>query len=361
MLVLSNTEIEQLFDMGECISILEEMYVDFAHGEALNSFRSENLSSCGVQDSHFLFKQMGGTWPAKRVHALRINSDIIQYPTIGATVRRVKVPAAHGRWVGLVHLYSTETGQLLAIFPDGVMQRMRVGATTAIAARHLARDDAARVGLIGAGWQAGAQLLAIHAVRPLQSVRVFSPRTASRAAFAQHMRDKLDIEVEAVDSASDCVKGADIILAATSSLVPVIDPAWLTDGTHVSCIRTEELSADVLARCDRVIVHIRDDQQLESLIAPGTPAADYHQRNFAAQRGELPDSEIPWSTFPELTDLVAERVAARTRQGEITCFINNVGLGLQFAAAGWWIFEKARLSGIGRELPDDWFSQDVHS
>lgn len=360
MLVLTNEEVERLLDMKECIAVLEEVYLDFSRGEALNSFRSENLAPCGKEDAHYLFKQMGGTWPARKVHALRINSDIISYPNVEGFVRRVKLPAAGGRWVGLVQLYSTETGELLAVFPDGVAQRMRVGAASAIAAKHLARGDAKRLGLIGSGWQAGAQLLAVHAVRPLACVRVYSLREQSRDAFATEMRSKLGIDVQAVETPTKCVRDVDIIAAATSSLGRVIDPAWLSTGMHVSCIRTEEVDSHVLARCNRVVVHVRDDRQVKPLIVPRTPVVDRHQLNLAAQHGRWKEGTARWSEFPGLAELVAGKVPGRTQRQDITCFINNVGLGLQFAALGALIFERARAERIGRELPDEWFTENVH-
>src|SRR6185436_4215468 len=110
------------------------------------------------------------------------------------------------RWVGLVLLFSTQTGALLAMFPDGVMQRLRVGAANGLALKHLARKDAATLALIGSGWQAGAQLAAALAARPLKEVRVWSPRKESREAFvAEYPKAK------AVDTAEACVADADVI------------------------------------------------------------------------------------------------------------------------------------------------------
>ena len=86
---------------------------------------------------------MDGVIPKLGVGAIRINSDILTFPQVGNQMRRVKVPAAPGkRYVGLVLLFSTHTGEPLAIMPDGVMQRARVGATNAIAAKYLSREDA---------------------------------------------------------------------------------------------------------------------------------------------------------------------------------------------------------------------------
>src|SRR5688500_14931067 len=137
------------------------------------------------------------------------------------------------------------------MFPDGVMQRLRVGAASGLGLKHLAREDAATLALIGSGWQAGAQLMAARAVRKFRSIRLYSPRRESRQQFASQN------DVTAVDSAEECVQGADVILAATSSMVRVVDPKWLKPGMHVGCIKSQELDGAVLDRCDRVFVHDR--------------------------------------------------------------------------------------------------------
>lgn len=155
MLVLSNKEISELLNMPECIAVLEEAYQDLAAGRALYSSGRDNLAPCGREDAYYAFKHTGGTWPARRIQALRIKSDIISHPLIEGISCRVKLPLAGGRWVGLVLLFSTETGELLSIFPDGVAQRMRVGGSSGLGVKHMARADARKLALLGAGWQAG--------------------------------------------------------------------------------------------------------------------------------------------------------------------------------------------------------------
>ncbi|MGH8632567.1 MAG: ornithine cyclodeaminase family protein, partial [Burkholderiales bacterium] len=231
MLVLSNDDIARLLTMQDCMAALEPMYRDYANSRALLSPRFDNIMPTSHAGGYYAFKHMGGGWPAQGVQALRINSDIITHPVVGGKPRRVKQPLAGGRWVGLVLLFSTETGQLLAMFPDGVMQRMRVGASSGLALKHLAREDVSRLALIGTGWQAGAQLMAARAVRNFREVRVYSPRRESREAFVSE-----NDNVRAVASVEACVEGADVILAATSSMVRVIDPKWLKPGMHIGCI-----------------------------------------------------------------------------------------------------------------------------
>lgn len=355
MRVLSNEEVQALITMPECIAVVEEMYRDYAQGRALLSPRVDNLAPTSLPDAYYAFKHMGGTWPARGVQALRINSDVIKHPLVAGKPRRVKQPLAGGRWVGLVLLFSTETGALLAIFPDGVMQRLRVGAANGIALKHLARRDASTLALIGTGWQAGAQLMAALAVRSFSRVRVYSPRPESREQFVSEARSVHGIELVGTDSPDACVDGADVIMAATSSMVRVLEPRWLKPGVHVSCIKSQEVDGELLDGCDRVFVHTREQAKQIDNVMKGTPnVMAEHARGWWNEPGR------DFGRYPDLGQLVAGLAAGRGNAKEITCFVNNVGIGLQFAAAGALLLDKVREAGLGHDLPDDWFSEDVH-
>ena len=77
-------------------------------------------------------------------------------------------------------------------------------------------------------------------------------------------------------------------------------------------------------------------------------------------RGWQVAEEIDFKTLPTLPELIVGRVAGRKSDDDATCFINNIGLGYQFAAAGSVVYRKAKASGLGHELPTDWFTEDVH-
>src|SRR3954469_1559768 len=161
-LILSNQDAEELLPMGECIAALEEAYRELAHERAVSAARSDAVTATGPTDAVYSLKLMGGVLPSLGVAAMRLNSDIISF----GEKKQVKLPLAPGqRYTGLVILFSSETGEPLAIFPDGILQRMRVGAASALGVKYMACNDAATVGLIGAGWQAGGQVMAITAMR----------------------------------------------------------------------------------------------------------------------------------------------------------------------------------------------------
>ena len=148
-LILSNDDVEKLLTMRECIDVLEEAYVELAEGRGVSRTRSDCFAPTSREDALYSLKSMDGVIPKFGVGAVRINSDIVTWPKRGNNVRREKIPAAPGnRYVGLVLLFSTETGEPLAIFPDGVMQRMRVGAANGLGVKYLARKDAKTVAIL---------------------------------------------------------------------------------------------------------------------------------------------------------------------------------------------------------------------
>jgi len=235
------------------------------------------------------------------------------------------------------------------------MQRLRVGATSGLGLKHLAREDVQRLAIIGSGWQAGAQLAAALAVRRFNEVRVYSPRRETREAFVADALKTYTTKIVAVDSAEACVDGADVIAASTSSMVRVIEPRWLKPGVHISTIKTQEVDGEVLNRCDRVVLSNRRQTKHYDNVMQGTP-------NVKAEStgGWWNDGSVRVDRFPDLADVLSGRAPGRQSAQEITGFMNNVGTGLQFAAAGAQVLKKAREQRVGTELPAHWFSEDVH-
>ncbi|RWR02698.1 hypothetical protein ED28_06860 [[Pantoea] beijingensis] len=352
MFIFSNDDINAVLSMRDCIDAFEHTYRDVAAGQAVNGHRSDMITETARADSVYLLKMVGAVVPRYAIGAVRINSDILSFPTHNGKTRKVKIPAAAGnRWVGLVMLFNTQTGAPLALFPDGVIQRMRVGATSGLGVHYLARHDARTAAILGSGWQAGAQAQAIAAVRSLDKLYIYSPDETRRRIFAQQLEQQLSIPVEAAVSAEQAVRQADIVLCATNSLQPVLSHDWLRPGMHVGSIREGELAADELKIFDRIIVH-----------DPGNMADDH----LVVARGiEHREKSSPLmrtlDQAPALSALISGQVEARQSAAEITAFLNYHGLGYQFAAAGAVLLEKALAAGRGVELPDEWFTQDVHS
>jgi ornithine cyclodeaminase/alanine dehydrogenase-like protein (mu-crystallin family) len=329
-LLLDNDDVRRVLHMRDCIDVLDRAFRDYAHGRAVNRPRSHTYTDLGG-GRHYLLKTMDGSLPRVGVHALRVTSDL----THEHDGRREKIAAAPGgRFVGFVLLFDIETLVPLAIVHDGYLQRMRVGATSALAARSLARADARVAGVIGAGWQAGAQIEGLREVRALEEVRVYAPTRERLEGFcAEH-------GATPAATAKSAVEGADVVALATSAQRPVIDADWLTPGVHVNSVQRHEVDGTLLERAELVVARSRDE--------PGFHYAPGHAPRAAAQR-RLDD-------VVELGDVLTGAVRRRTPDG-ITLFAGGGGLGIQFAAVAHLVYERARAERLGRHLPTEWFTQ----
>ncbi len=366
MLILSNEEIESFLTIKSCIDALEKAYRSWDNGTAINRPRTDLVLPSPNESGVYAFKSMEAALADPPVVAMRINSDIIRWRQDGNRVLKTKIPSAPGdKYVGLVMLFSTENGAPLAIFPDGVVQRMRVASSSALAARYLAREDASTMALFGSGWQAGSHLPAMCAVRSIKQVNVYSTTRTNREAFAKEMAQKVSAVVRPVDSPDEAVAGADIIATTTNSLSRVINPEWVRPGIHLTCVRVPELGEETIKRVDRLVIHAHQHAPENYIAGFGDQGIHAHDAIDIIRRGphstrESQVQEPFWLAAPELRDLVTGRAQGRADNQESTCFLNNIGIGLQFAAVGAAVYFEALAKSIGREIPTDWFLETVH-
>ena len=356
MLLLTNEDVEPLLAMTDCMDAIEAAFRELGNADAVDIPRQDAIVPIARDGAVHDLKTMSGSWPKAGIAVIRLNSDIVHGPIVNGLPRRVKIPlsAPGGRYNGQVLLFSTHTGQLLAIVNDGVMQRARVGATSGVAARYLARSDAKTLGLLGTGFQAGGQLEAMCVARDFRTIKIYSPTKANRESFAEHFRNKLARDIRAVGSAEEAVADADVLVTATNSVSPTVKPDWLKPSLHLSSINRTELAPPVFAKVDRLIVNAREGGK--SYTARNAPSiGGFNQGDRNAHSGIADVSKVP-----ELKDMVSGKVSGRQSPAEITCFHNYQGLGLQFAAIGAIVYREAVKRNLGLSLDDRYFTQDVH-
>lgn len=238
----------------------------------------------------------------------------------------------------MVLLFSAETGELLSIVQADHLGRMRTGAASGIAARHLARESANTVGMIGSGGQAATQLEAVCAVRSISSARVFSRRPEPLAAFCSAMSQKLAIDVSPASSPREAIAGADVIVTITNSRDPVVKGEWISAGAHINAAGSNslvrrELDNDAVRKADLVTVDSREQAQLEC-----------GDLLVAAERGV-----ISWETVTELGDVVSGKTPGRASDTQITLF-ESQGLAIQDVATAMKVYELARAQGLGQQI-----------
>ncbi|HEX5421080.1 MAG TPA: ornithine cyclodeaminase family protein [Gammaproteobacteria bacterium] len=354
-LLLTNDEVEQALEPEDAIAATESIYRELAEGKARNRARSQvylPAESRAHPGFHYRMKTQEGGSLDCGLWALRITSDMAGFShTAGVKRRRLLPVATGGKFCGLVMLFDVERIEPIAILPDGVIQKVRVAALSAVGARYLAPSEPKVLGLFGSGWQAGAHLEFLAAQHRFDRIKVYSPNQEHCRAFARGMSEKLERPVEAVATPKDAVDGSDFVQAATAAWDPVFDGRWLEKGMYVASIggsdasnKRREIDDETIRRSDVYFVHSKE-------VARNDESPDVWE---AAQKGL-----IRWDDIGEIQELLVGARPGRTGPEQITLFNNNTGAGTQFAAVGAAVVKRARALGLGRELPTEWFLESV--
>jgi ornithine cyclodeaminase/alanine dehydrogenase-like protein (mu-crystallin family) len=226
-----------------------------------------------------------------------------------------------------ISLFNPDTGELLAVMDGRWITEIRTAAVSAVSVRHLARPDAPVLAILGSGVQARSHARAISQVRTFREIRAWSPTPEHLHRFAA------ETGARAAESAEDAVRGADVVVLATSSVTPAIESAWVAPGAHVIAIGAcrpsqREIDPALVARA--------------SLFVDSKEAA-------LRESGDV----IPFGADhvrAELGDVIAGRAAGRTSLGEITVF-KSLGLAIEDVAAAGLAYRKAKAAGQGIQLP----------
>ena len=351
-LIITDDDVKRLLPMPDCIEAMRVAFRDFADGIAVNRPRMRYLARHPDPQRRYLANVHVGAVPSYGIACVRAGSQIMRPPSPSNDRRVYENPRAFN-W-GIVILYSIETAEPLALMHEFYMSGLRVGATTGMAVDQIARPDASRLGLFGAGKQARSALEAIAVVRPIRHVRVYSPNAEHRAAFAREMARE-GIEVMAVDDARALVAEADIICCATTAMKPVFEGDWLEDGQFVISIansdvtnKRSEVDRRTYERASAIVINdwesVIDNDQTE-LLDP------------------LKEGAIRRDQIHELGNLVTGKVMVRQPprgQGEgIIYFKNNSGLAIQFAAAGGIVYQRAIKEGTNKTIPTEWLGSNL--
>ena len=317
-LVLKEADVAQLLTMPDAINVLETVFRQQspAEGEqqALNRPRSR------LQPPGAILHFMVAAAPGLSVYGFK-----------AYTVARP------GKARFAVMLFSTEDGRLLALIEADTLGQMRTGAASGLATRYLARQDAASVGIVGAGWQARSQLQAVCAARQIKTIRAAGRNPERLRAFCDEMSAHLGVVVTPVETPEAAVRDADIVITATNSKDPVVSGEWLKPGAHLNVMGSNwgnrrEVDERAIERSDLIVIDSKEQGMIEAgdLLIP-------------AQQGAF-----SWDRARELHEVVTGAIG-RQRPDEITLF-KSLGLALEDIAVAEHIYKRARERGVGEEL-----------
>jgi ornithine cyclodeaminase/alanine dehydrogenase-like protein (mu-crystallin family) len=350
-LLLNNAEIGQLITMPECIAVLEDGYREHGLGRAAHRRRSNIIVPSG-EGRTYVFANFEGTVIKSGYHAIRLRSDVnVSRDDHGE--RTTKYASRPGLFCGLALLYNIQTGELDGILNDGYLQLMRVAATSAVAAKHLSREDSQVLGIVGAGNQARSHVEAMCAIRPIKRIKVHSLRAESREGFAKEIEAKLAVEVSAVNRVEDVFDGSDVVCACTDSPRPFVRSEWIAPGMFLSSVRPfGEVGREPLNVFDIAVAHERG-------FGPQFRPTQASQSHADAPQAVGGKDEMDLPSAITLGELCAGHALGRVNNEQKTYFANNEGHGVQFSAAGAFVLNRAKERRVGRQLPSEWFLQDI--
>jgi len=246
---------------------------------------------------------------------------------------------AHGGARFVVPLFRSTTGEMAALIEADALGQIRTGAATGVATKYLANTKASNVGIIGTGYQARTQLEAVAVVRRLQRVRAYGRDPGRRAEFCHEMSERIGLSVGAASSSEEAVRGADIVITATSATQVVLEGTWFSPGMHINAMganwpQKRELDAAAVGRADLVVVDSIEQSKME--------AGDLIQA--------FGDDQSRWTTVQELGRIVAAQASGRTTADQITLFKSN-GIATWDLAAAVRVYEMAVARGMGQPVP----------
>jgi alanine dehydrogenase len=243
---------------------------------------------------------------------------------------------------------------------------MRVGADGGIGVKYLANEDVEVVGMLGSGGMARTHMQAFTRVRTIKKLQVFSPTRENRERFGREMAASYNMEVQVCDRPEDVYKGAHILAAVTDSAVEVTDGSLLEPGTHIVVVGGSGKPDP--ASLKRVDVYLRFGDTPAPVTNPEL-ATDAEHVDYEArpQQGKFGDGRRSrrkhGSSLPDrrvtLGDLIQGKAKGRTSPSQITYSERGNLQGAQFYAVAGKVYEFAKKAGLGREIPTEWFLQDI--
>lgn len=236
---------------------------------------------------------------------------------------------------GSVTLFSRETGELLALMNASAITAIRTAAVSAVATRLLARADAQQLGIIGAGVQARTHLTALACVRPIKNARIAATNLDHAQRLVSEMQPNFSFPLEPVETNEEALRGADLIVTATSSLDPVIKKEWICPGAHINAIGTHSPNSREIDSGTMGVARIFVDRRESAVNESG----DYL---LAAKEGVIG----PESILAEIGELLIGTKPGRSSETEITLF-KSLGLAIEDVACAEYLFRKAQGRGAG--------------
>lgn len=332
-LLLSDDDVEAVLTMDQCLDAMESACKQEGLGRAANRTKS-TIYSYPSAGGVMQYVSMEGAISAPPVLALRLG------------FRGPGGPEA----ANAMMVFRGDTGELLALVKHGLISSYRTAAVAGLAAREMARSDAAVVGILGSGGMAHAHALAYAAVRKIERFKVYSPNAVHSKAFGDWLAEATGARVDVLESEEPVVRDSDIVAACTNVRGPIVESDWVDQpGLHFTGVQLgeqPELEPAGLAHFDRLVTYL-------------SGASTHHNTDPERSPGRSATDEESLATFSDiprqhtLADVLLGRAPGRASARERNYFFSE-GTGVQFAAVGWLVYHEAHARGVGQEMPVEW-------
>ncbi|MFW6024003.1 MAG: ectoine utilization protein EutC [Dichotomicrobium sp.] len=320
--ILTEAELRGLIDLDlEAIDCVEGAFKALAGGKVV----MPPILSMAIAEYNGEVDVKTAYVPGIESFAIKVSPGFFDNPRIG-------LPSTSG----LMILFSAKTGMVEALLLDnGYLTDIRTAAAGAVAARHLAPEDARTVCIVGAGTQARLQLKALSLVRQISRAVLWARNIEKAQATAADMAATLGIDVTANADLPAAVGSADVIVTTTPATSPLVMADWLRPGQHVTAMGSDqhdknELEPACLARADHYIADRRSQAELlgelHHALAAGVVAPD--------------------TIIPELGDIIVGRASGRTSPDALT-ICDLTGTGVQDTAIATFARQRAEAAGVG--------------
>jgi alanine dehydrogenase len=346
VLILRPQDLNDVVSMAEAIDLVEQGYREASEFPLINAPRRRVHSRKNVRVSSFPggIDGLGVIGSLTRAEQVKHDPQSQVYPY-----------REHPVYV----LWDSETSELEAILIGEIAEKsigasglmaLRTAATSGVGFRHLVRRDARVAGVYGSGAQALHKVLALQNERRIERYQVYSRNPDNRRRFCERMAGLVEAEFVALDDPREVPKGADVVICATNSNVPVFDGNWLEPGQHVVTVvgsnsalvkggwlqaGRRENDDTTVVRASFIITNWRESVETE---------------NQAGLMEPLQKGLIAWGKIHELGALVSGAFPGRTREDEITYHTNNNGTAAADLAIAKFVYDRCKADGRGIAL-----------
>jgi alanine dehydrogenase len=323
MLVLSASQVQNLIDLDELIGALEQAHVQYSTGKAVMPVRLV----VPLPQIQGRITSMPGYLSDDKALGMKVVTYFQDNP-------KQDLPAI----LATIMLFSAETGKMIAAMDGGYITAIRTACASALATKALANPETPVLGILGAGVQARAHILALARVRQFTRIKLYSPSGKSASNIKAELEQRSGVPFDVVRSAEDAVRDSDLLVTVTTATKPILKADWLKPGAHVNAVGSHrpdlrEIDGATLKQA-KIVVDSR-----EAIMAECGDILLALKENF------ITEADI----HGEIGEVLAGGKTGRTNAGEITLY-KSVGIAIQDVAAAQLVYRKAREQNVGTNV-----------